>query len=322
MAPRRYTKEWAIEKIRTYLSKKACCPAAKEMDTKFLEEICKKHERLAVTQMDPDQICTTFGLTRLPQGGNFVPPLEDCFEIPSDLASHLRWVSEALGKHPANESESRLRVDAIIIHCLRAERAWMNELDTKPANELNLTLETTLSVLMRQSDTPLIATGRVDYVLWYNMRELESSLFVLEAKSHDPLSEAAKFQCLGYMSMIQAVRKANGRKNLILYGLVTNGFYFVFLCLDNDHQWSEWISNRTWDLHNPETASQIYTLMRLIIRNSASLSPRCSPAKKARAVKQTLLLTDPVAYHIRHRSSSAEDAKMDTDSDWDCDVAL
>lgn len=60
----------------------------------------------------------------------------------------MRWVTEALGQGPTNGSEPCLKLDDIMIHCLQAERVWMNGEDTKPANELELTLKSTLSVEM------------------------------------------------------------------------------------------------------------------------------------------------------------------------------
>ncbi|KAL5360173.1 hypothetical protein BJX96DRAFT_175040 [Aspergillus floccosus] len=224
MTPRRYTREWALQKLQEYLNKRRCCDAAGEMDTKFLEQICKKPETRAVSQMDPDSICTTFGLSREPEDSGFVPASLDCYDLPSELLNQMDWVREALGVSPGNETECRMRLAAIITHCLRAERAWLAQQEVKPPNQLNLTLETSISVTVNESVTPFTVCGKVDYALWYNVKELRSSLFILEAKASDTMSTTGKFQCLAYMCMIQAIRKRHGHKNTIIYGVLSDGF--------------------------------------------------------------------------------------------------
>lgn len=93
-----------------------------------------------------------------------------------------------------------MRLDARITHCLDAERVWMAKQETKSRSEFNLTLETPINIVIKESGTPFTATGKVDYALWYSVKKQRPSLFILEAKAPDYMSSIGKFQCLAYMS--------------------------------------------------------------------------------------------------------------------------
>lgn len=127
--------------------------------------------------------------------------------------------------------------------------------------------------------------------------------------------------------MVHTIRKRNFHGNAIVYGVVTNGYSFTFLRVDNESrvspnrtlqevsiifgglgelifvQWAKWNSPDDWNDH---TSSRIYTLLRLIIRNAASTSPRSSPSKVKKGLKDTIATSDPARYHIQIGSSSSE----------------
>ncbi|KAG2001684.1 hypothetical protein GB937_010028 [Aspergillus fischeri] len=194
--------------------------AAKELDEKFLAEICDKrmYDTRPINEMDCKTVWETFGLTSWPAIGDFVPSLKS---VTTSLPGFpMRWIEEALGAVFGNWTARRMRLDAPMFCCLMAERQ-----DIKAPNQLKLTLDTTISVVMKQSAILFIATGNVDYASWYNFEELRSNLVVVAGSKRISV----------ILGTVSAICKAAGHTDAIISGVASDGSSFIFPCLDNNH---------------------------------------------------------------------------------------
>ncbi|KAJ9373100.1 hypothetical protein DTO282E5_2167 [Paecilomyces variotii] len=236
---------------------------------------------------------------------------EDLIPVPEALHKRLADISSTLGQDPNNEASCRLRLDAILLDCIIAERELLRSPfnsgvirdDDKP---ISLTLENNLSLQIEYKGTQRTLQGRSDYAVWYDASDdTATNLVVLEAKN---LAGAGLAQCLCYMAMVHAIRKQEHKKNQIVFGCFSDGYRFTFLRIDNESRWSEWPCS-PWGTIHKKRESIIYTHMRLIIRSAVRTSPRSSPERVSAQTDHR-----PHArpyYELRIRSSSDEQPMMD-----------
>ncbi|KGO37473.1 hypothetical protein PEX1_101350 [Penicillium expansum] len=110
--------------------------------------------------------------------------------------------------------------------------------------------------------------AEANWSLWYGPKEdVAVSVVVVEAKSGATATSGVS-QTLGYMGCVHRKRKELGKMDSTVYGVVSDGQYFVFLKINNDSQWCEYIVSARLNNYR-----QVLGLLVHIFRAAAVMSP-------------------------------------------------
>ncbi|KAJ5964768.1 uncharacterized protein N7479_004644 [Penicillium vulpinum] len=111
-------------------------------------------------------------------------------------------------------------------------------------------------------------TGRPDYTLWYGTEaEVAVSVVVVEAKSGASAMSGVS-QALAYMGCVHRRRKDLMKTDTTVYGVATDGQYFVFLKINNNSEWSEYIISA-----RNNNFQEVIGLLVHIFRTAMTISP-------------------------------------------------
>ncbi|KAL4781465.1 hypothetical protein BJX76DRAFT_335500 [Aspergillus varians] len=262
--------------------------------------------RLPASQISLQDLKDIFNLQSV-ERQFFDLPDKDFLQLPPDLDKDINDELEMLGHDPKNEAECRLIVNKVFLHCLKVERHSLTSTSNPPQYLPSFTLETHLELEVNHNGIDKLLCGDMDYTMYYARDEIAAGLVVLEANAMATMG-MGKPQCLAYMTMIHTIRKQRGYENAVVYGVVSNGRDYHFLRIDNDTKYCEWRPTHEW---NSRTKHEIYTVMRLVIRNAAMSSPRVSTQAVRRISPEHPITAQPARYHLRIGSS--DDGENDDD---------
>lgn len=170
---------------------------------------------------------------------------------------------------PRAETYAHCLLNNILVCCVAEEKSlaskaleestnFISELDhpTTPLlqpefAQLSLRLETEICHQIAYKGEKRLLTGIADYTLWYDdQSKYGTNLLVVEAKRPGAIYDAEN-QVLGYMGelhvpyiltvelmayegAVHEIRRMEGRRNAVVYGITTDGDMFRFWCVDND----------------------------------------------------------------------------------------
>ncbi|RDW81042.1 zinc finger MYND domain-containing protein [Aspergillus mulundensis] len=300
--------EWKHLFAKHLASQPADAEQKREYDQKFLDQIPDqaKIPIIAASSCSLADLNNIFSLKEIPDPNPFFRLREnEWMSLPTEFEERLRADLDMMGRDPRNETECRLTITALLLECLRSERQLISR-DTIRDTITNLpefTLETHLTLNVIHKGVLKQMSGDMDYSVWHEQDDYGTHLTILEAKDLGGVSSGIS-QCLAYMCMIHQIRKQAGRVNCVVYGCVTDGRDFTFLKINNNTEWTQWRPTAFW---NQTTKHQIYTMLRLIIRNAITSSPRSSvvPITRPLNPEQPLTFT-PGHYHMRIGSEEDE----------------
>lgn len=138
------------------------------------------------------------------------------------------------------------RLHAILEDCTFSERAWLENQKDEPyyeTNELKLAQGPKLGVPVRFKEGDAQIYGKPDFTVWNEEKSAGISLVVardfwqcLAYLGRFPYIHIGEFGMLTITAMIQEYRKKKFNHDIITYGVVTDGYYFTFLRVDNERQ--------------------------------------------------------------------------------------
>ncbi|CEL06957.1 hypothetical protein ASPCAL10124 [Aspergillus calidoustus] len=195
-------------------------------------------------------------LPRLPASEITYQDLKDIFNLHEDLERDLVEIPDA-GRFHVPESLEREMTKEL------GALAHGSKNNLRPCSPI-FTPETYLTVEVSHKRMRKNVTADADCSVLYTKHETAPCLVLLEAPSLDSLSMRL-VECLTYMAMVQAMGKRQGGQNTAIFGLVSDGRDIVFLEIGNDTKWCQWRPHRAW---GPKTKDKIYTVLRLIIRDT------------------------------------------------------
>ncbi|KAL2705020.1 hypothetical protein AAEP93_000270 [Penicillium crustosum] len=168
-------------------------------------------------------------------------PVVDPFAI---CAEWMEFTQDAFGNGEGNEALTRVTLNNLLVCAHRHVTSRFDNLN----NAIHINAEGHWRygpVVHKGAKYDLI--GRPNYSVWYGTQEdLAVSVVVVEAKSGTTATSGVA-QTLGYMGCVHRRRKDLAKLNLTVYGVVTDGQYFVFLKINDDSQWSEHIISTRLD---------------------------------------------------------------------------
>ncbi|KAL2824374.1 hypothetical protein BDW59DRAFT_162478 [Aspergillus cavernicola] len=279
-----------------------------QLNEEFLDAIPEGNElpRLPASSISLQDLKEIFDLWPVNRQFFDVPD-EGLLQMPSELDKEIEEELEMLERDPKNEAECRLIVNKIFLHCLKVERRSLAFAPNPPKHLPSFTLETHLELEVCHKGIRKLLTGDMDYTMNYAADETAAGLVVLEAKA--PTTMGVGFpQCLAYMAMIHTIRKQRAYENSVVCGVVSNGRDYQFLRIDNDTKYCSWRPCTDW---NDRTKHEIYTVMRLMIRNAAMSSPRVSTQGVKIISPSHPITTQSAQYHLRVGSADDDGEEME-----------
>ncbi|KAE8331325.1 hypothetical protein BDV39DRAFT_200977 [Aspergillus sergii] len=201
-----------------------------------------------------------------------VRPPHIAYELPTWFVSLLDDHSLALVPGSPFVTSTRPRVDAILHHTLALAKIMVEKnadmYSCPPFNVDNISKSlVTFSWAYEQHiclpDT-FQSEGKIlecvaDYIFWYGeASNLETNLIVIRAEK--PVDKYQYLSVLAAMSLVQHNRNKTGNGAQGTYGIITNGFEWVFLYLNSQNQYSSLSLN--WMNDQPKAiVSQLYKIL-------------------------------------------------------------
>ncbi|PYH66996.1 uncharacterized protein BO88DRAFT_427590 [Aspergillus vadensis CBS 113365] len=239
----------------------------------------------AVTNIKPEDVEKTFGISVDSTGGNWTLSAKDRIAIPQHL--DLRDIDLVTKGAPLNEAHTRARIDAVLFSTLaaakREERSNQNRMSsssTQPVRSVHLQFEKDMKMEWNfPNKQRWLVTGRTDYSLWYGEPgQMEANLVVCKAKRKGVIGME---QTLIYMAMLHQARRAAGRHDTAIYGVATDSNIWEFIRLGNDSKYS--VAHYRWDHGH---GIQILSTLRLIINHASGLTGGGAALGRKRTLSQ------------------------------------
>lgn len=131
------------------------------------------------------------------------------FFVLSDFFSDekLAEISSILGQDPTNEATCRLRLNAILFDCIKAERALLASPQQARCDEglskkpVSLMLESHLYLEVQFKKSRRLLQGKSDYSVWYDDMDMATNLVIVQAKTRG-VAGSGITQCLAYMGRL------------------------------------------------------------------------------------------------------------------------
>ncbi|KAJ5501304.1 hypothetical protein N7453_006121 [Penicillium expansum] len=219
--------------------------------------------KLAISSLKIDQVQTMLNLSFSFNNIEFQnqPPID-----PSPICSEwMRITRNTFGNSEADEALTRITLNNLLV----CSHHYITSHSEDMSNNVHLNAEANWRYgPVVQDGMKYDLIGRPDYSLWYGTKEdVAVSVVVVEAKSGATATSEVP-QTLGYMGCAHRKRKELGKMDSTVYGVVSDGQYFVFLKINDDSEWCEHIVSARLNNYR-----QVLGLLVHIFRAATIMSP-------------------------------------------------
>ncbi|KAL2860072.1 hypothetical protein BJX68DRAFT_78159 [Aspergillus pseudodeflectus] len=183
--------------------------------------------------------------------------------VPESLEGEFAEELVSLAHSPENVDGCYFDTRTLLFHCLREEMCFAGH--NFSYSTLFATPKLHLDLAVTHKGIRKTLTAGLDYQMRLAEDEVAPVFVVLQAKSPNTLSMCLA-ECLTAMAMAHEIRKKQGYQSTDIYGVVADGRGIEFLRIGEDTKWCLWRPHRDW---GPQTKDKIYTVLRLIIRDTA-----------------------------------------------------